>query len=151
MLISEVIKAPILTEKSYSLMDQGIYTFKVDKRSNQYEVARAVEFIFKVQTEKVNIINIARKPKKVGRFSGFVPAYKKAYVYLKEGYVINFFPNEAAEEEKVSKKAKTVKLEEVISKDKASAAEAKAAAKIAAKTKNVVTAKRVVRKDREGK
>ncbi|PAF55405.1 50S ribosomal protein L23 [Mycoplasmopsis agassizii] len=149
MLVNEIIKAPILTEKSYSLMEQRVYTFKIDNRANKIEIAKAVEFIFNVEVEKVNLMKVARKPKKVGRFSGFTSSYKKAYVTLKEGHVINFFPEEAKDDKK-AKKAKVVK-EDVVDKDKADQAQAKAAAKLAAKTSKTATVKKPIKKAREGK
>ncbi|OYD27146.1 LSU ribosomal protein L23P [Mycoplasma testudineum] len=130
MRVSEVIKSPILTEKSYKNMELGIYTFKVDVRTNKVEVAKAVEFIFQVKVAKVNIIKVEKKPKKVGRFSGFVPSYKKAIVYLEKGNVINIFPEEDVKD---STSSKAIKKDKVVSEDKASEAAAKAAAKIAAK------------------
>lgn len=125
--INEVIKYPILSEKSYQQMAAGIYTFAVDFRTNKSEVKKVVEHIFDVKVGKVNISNIKKKPKKVGKFNGFTNRYKKAIVTLSEG-VINIFPEDAEE----APKEKAVKKSE---KKEISEAEKKAAAKIAAKAK----------------
>lgn len=122
--INEVIKYPILSEKTYQQMATGVYTFAVDFRTNKAEVKKVVEHIFDVKVEKVNIISVPKKVKKVGRFEGMTNRYKKAIVTLSEG-TINIFPDEAVEE--VKKDAPKTEKKEM------SDAEKKAAAKIAAK------------------
>lgn len=127
MRITEVIKYPILSEKTYQQMATGVYTFAVDFRTNKAEVKKVVEYIFDVKVAKVNIQTVQKKPKKVGRFEGFTNRYKKAIITLSEG-VINIFPEEV--EAPVETKAKPAKAE----KAEMSEAEKKAAEKIAAKT-----------------
>ena len=61
MLSSEIIKAPIITEKSTKLSQNNKYTFEVDKRANKTEIKAAVEELFKVTVESVNIINGLKK------------------------------------------------------------------------------------------
>ncbi len=124
---NEVIKFPILSEKTYSQMSNHVYTFAVDKRTNKSEVKKVVEFIFDVKVAKVNIFTVPKKPKKLGRFEGFTNGYKKAIVTLKEG-AINIFPEEEVEETK-----KTAPKETKEDTAAATAAEKKAADKIAAK------------------
>lgn len=128
--INEVIKYPILSEKTYQQMATGVYTFAVDFRTNKAEVKRVVEYIFDVKVGKVNIMTVDKKAKKIGRFAGFTNRYKKAIVTLTEG-TINIFPEEveAPVETKETKKAE--KAEKVEMSD----AEKKAAEKIAAKAK----------------
>lgn len=128
--INEVIKYPILSEKTYQQMATGVYTFAVDFRTNKAEVKRVVEYIFDVKVGKVNIMTVDKKAKKIGRFAGFTNRYKKAIVTLTEG-TINIFPEEveAPVETKEAKKAE--KAEKVEMSD----AEKKAAEKIAAKAK----------------
>ena len=124
--VNEVIKYPLLTEKTYSQMQSGIYTFAVDKRTNKAEVKKVIEFIFDVKVERVNIMTVNRKPKKLGRFAGFVAGYKKAIVTLKDGETIQIFPGDAEAapvEEAKPKKEKKAKAE-------VSEAEKKAAEKI---------------------
>ena len=93
--VNEVIKHPILTEKTYAQMAEGVYTFSVDVRTNRAEVKKAVEFIFGVKVEKVNIISVPKKATKLGRSQGFTNRIKKAIVYLADG-AINIFPDDVA-------------------------------------------------------
>lgn len=85
----KIIIEPIITEKSVNLSDEGKYTFKVDKKATKNEIKKAVEKLFKVQVEKVNIIKT--KPKKVrkGRIEGQKGGFKKAIVTLKKGQKID--------------------------------------------------------------
>ncbi|MDP4043183.1 50S ribosomal protein L23 [Mycoplasmopsis arginini] len=127
--INEVIKYPVLTEKSeIARTNQNVYTFVVDKRTNKIEVKKAVEFIFDVKVKRVNIINYDKKPAKLGRFAGFTNAVKKAIVYLDENSKIVLFAEEANEAKKaVENETKTEKVAEV---KEISEAEKKAAEKI---------------------
>ncbi|MGX9340271.1 50S ribosomal protein L23 [Mycoplasma sp. 332] len=127
--INHVIKYPVLTEKSeIARSNQNVYTFVVDRRTNKIEVKKAVEFIFDVKVEKVNIINYDKKPAKLGRFAGFKNAVKKAVVFLDKDSKIVLF----AEEAKEAKKAKEteMKSENVETVKQISEAELKAAEKI---------------------
>lgn len=87
----DIIKRPIITEKSYGLMEENKYTFEVDKNANKLEVKRALEKIFKVEVEKVNIMNVRPKKRRVGRHEGFTPARKKAIAKLAPGHKIEEF------------------------------------------------------------
>ena len=129
--LNEVIKYPILSEKTYAKMAEGVYTFAVDFKTNKAEVKRVVEYIFDVKVEKVNIMTVEKQPKKLGRFAGFTNRYKKAIVKLAEGQ-INIFPEEAAE---AAKEVKATKAKKEDKPTEMSEAEKKAAAKIAAKAK----------------
>ena len=137
--VTEIIKKPIQTEKTNLLQaNNNVVTFEVNWYANKYQIAHAVEFIFKVKVDKVNIIKVGKKPKRVGRFNGFTNRYKKAYVYLAKGEKINFYPEEAKE----TKKKVTEKSEEQVKKEKA--VEEKLAAKLSHKTspeKETVTKK----------
>ncbi len=124
--VNQVIKYPILSEKTYAQMQVGVYTFAVDTRTNKTEIKKAIEFIFDVKVSKVNVMNYDKQPKRVGKFQGYTNAIKKAIVYLAEGQ-INIFPDEA----QVS--AEEVKAEATVSQEGPSEAELKAAEKIAAK------------------
>lgn len=139
--INEVIKYPILSEKTYAQMSTGVYTFAVDPRTNRAEVKQTVEFIFDVKVAKVNIINVDKQPKKLGRSQGFSNKVKKAIITLSEG-VINIFPEEAAPVEEAPAK-KEVKANEV---KEMSDAEKKAAEKIAAKLKEKEAVKETAEK-----
>lgn len=78
----DIIIEPILSEKSYDGIQEKRYTFKVDKKANRTEVKKAIEKIFKVEVEKVNIVNCDGKLKRMGRTQGKTSSYKKAYVKL---------------------------------------------------------------------
>ena len=82
----DVIKAPIITEKSASLSEGGrVVTFSVDPKANKTQIKQAVEKIFNVKVLSVNTINVKPKTKRVGRYSGLANRKKKAIVTLKEG------------------------------------------------------------------
>jgi large subunit ribosomal protein L23 len=87
----EIIKRPIITEKTTKLAEAGVYTFEVDKNANKIEIANAIEEIFKVKVVAVNTINVLPKKKTVGRYSGFKAAYAKAMVKLQAGDKIEGF------------------------------------------------------------
>ena len=83
----DIIKKPLLSEKSYAKISDKIYTFVVDKNSTKIDVKNAVEQIFNVQVEKVNTMNVKGQEKsqntKKGRTVGRTSDYKKAIVTLK--------------------------------------------------------------------
>ncbi len=82
----DTIKFPLLTEKSTDLTASNQYSFCVDKKANKYQVKNAIEDIYNVTVEKVNVINMPKKKKKYRfRIEGYTSAYKKAIVTLKEG------------------------------------------------------------------
>ena len=86
----DIIKAPIITEKSSKISsDDRKYVFKVDVKANKTKVKQAIEKIFDVKVEKVNILNVHPKIRKVGRYSGLTNKYKKAIVTLKENNKID--------------------------------------------------------------
>ena len=82
----DIIKAPIITEKSASLaQDKNTITFSVDTKANKTEIKQAIEKIFDVKVDSVNTINVKPKKKRVGRYTGKTNKVKKAIVKLKEG------------------------------------------------------------------
>lgn len=82
----DVIKAPIITEKSATLSENGnVITLSVDPKANKTQIKQAVEKIFDVKVEKVNTVNVKPKTKRVGRYTGLTNRKKKAIVKLKEG------------------------------------------------------------------
>ncbi|MBM6620250.1 50S ribosomal protein L23 [Micrococcaceae bacterium RIT802] len=83
----DVILAPVVSEKSYGLIDEGKYTFLVDPRSNKTEIKLAVESIFSVKVDSVNTINRAGKRKRTRFGWGTRKATKRAIVSLKEGTI----------------------------------------------------------------
>ena len=79
----DVIRRPIITEKATILKeDEHTLCFEVDRRANATEIRRAVETVFKVKVEDVRVMNVRGKRKRLGRFEGFRPSWKKAYVKL---------------------------------------------------------------------
>ncbi len=80
-----VIKAPIITEKSAALAENNVITFKVDTKANKTQIKQAVETLFNVKVESVNTVNVKPKKKRVGRYVGKTNRVKKAIVRLKEG------------------------------------------------------------------
>ncbi len=88
----DIIIRPIITEKSMKLMDaDNKVTFEVAKGSNKTEVRQAVEGIFNVKVEKVNIMNVRPKAKRMGRHQGTTNAVRKAIVKIAAGQDINLF------------------------------------------------------------
>jgi len=87
----QIIRRPIVTEKTTKLVDQNKYTFEVDRGANKIEIKLAVEEIFNVKVTKVNVINELAKAKKVGQHSGFKPAVYKAIVTLAVGFKIDVY------------------------------------------------------------
>lgn len=88
----DIIRRPIITEKSMSDMADKKYTFIVDIRANKYMIKNAVEEIFKVKVEKVNTIKMMGKIKRMGKYEGRRPGYKKAIVKLTpDSKTIEFF------------------------------------------------------------
>jgi large subunit ribosomal protein L23 len=78
----DIIKRPVITENSMNLVAQKKYTFEVDVKANKTEVKDAIEAIFGVKVEKVNIMNYKGKFKRVGRYSGLTNRRRKAIVTL---------------------------------------------------------------------
>lgn len=88
----DIIKRPVITEASSDLMADKKYTFEVDVRANKTQVKDAVEKIFGVDVEKVNIMNYKGKFKRMGRFGGYTNKRRKAIVTLtKDSKEIEFF------------------------------------------------------------
>ena len=87
-----VILSPSITEKNTALRSgQNKYVFEVDRRSNKKEIKRAVESLFNVKVESINTLVVKGKRKRMGRFSGYRPNWKKAIVKLAEGQSIDKF------------------------------------------------------------
>ncbi len=88
----DIIRKPIITEKSMSEMADKKYTFIVDIKANKFMIKNAVEEIFKVKVERVNTIKMLGKLKRMGKYEGRRPGYKKAIVKLTpDSKTIEFF------------------------------------------------------------
>ncbi len=82
---SDVIIAPVITEKSMANRQANVYTFKVAKDATKNEIKNAVEEAFKVSVKNVNTLNTKSKRRRVGKYAGRTKTYKKAIVTLAEG------------------------------------------------------------------
>lgn len=78
----EILKRPVITEQSSEVMAEKKYTFEVDTRANKTQVKQAVEEIFGVKVEKVNIMNYKGKFKRMGKHAGYTNRRRKAIVKL---------------------------------------------------------------------
>ncbi len=90
--IRQVIRRPLVTEKSnIGREEQNLVTLAVDPAANKHQVRRAVEELFEVQVISVRTMRMPRKSRRVGKFVGRKPEWKKAIVRLAEGQSIEFF------------------------------------------------------------
>jgi large subunit ribosomal protein L23 len=89
--IYDIIKAPVITEKTVELGKKyRKYVFKVEKSATKGQIKQAIEELFKVKVEKVNTANYKGKLRRRGLLRGYKSDWKKAIVTLKEGYSIDF-------------------------------------------------------------
>ncbi len=88
----DIIRRPIITEKASDAKDaQNKITFSVDPRATKLDVKTAIEAVFKVSVEKVNIMSVKGKEKRLGKHLGKRPGWKKAIASLKKGDTIEVF------------------------------------------------------------
>ncbi|OUM95054.1 MAG: 50S ribosomal protein L23 [Thermobacillus sp. ZCTH02-B1] len=78
----DIIKRPVITERTTEMMANKRYVFEVDIKATKPEIKRAVEQIFKVKVVKVNTMRVPAKPKRYGRYEGYTSEWKKAIVQL---------------------------------------------------------------------
>ena len=88
---AQIIKYPIITDKATRILENNQYSFVVDPCSDKIAIKAAIEYLFNVRVTKVNTCSLPRKKKRVGKYIGWKPQYKKAIVTLSEGDVINLF------------------------------------------------------------
>ena len=88
---SQVILAPIVSEKSYAGSTRGSYTFRVHSDAHKTQIRQAVEELFDVKVANVNVISVKPKPKRRGAFKGTRQGWKKAVVQLRAGDTIEIF------------------------------------------------------------
>ena len=89
----DIIKYPIITDKTTKNIENNVYYFQVDTKSNKKDIKIAIESIFNVKVDKINTNVSPPKYKTVGKFKGKIKNYKKAIVKLKDSYTINLFEN----------------------------------------------------------
>ena len=88
----DIIKKPLLSEKSYDGIPSKKYVFVVDERADKTQIKTTVEQIFGVTVDKVNVVNVRGKYKRQGRTEGYTSKFKKAYVKLTaDSKAIEFF------------------------------------------------------------
>ena len=87
----QVLKQPIVTERTTDLKEKRQVVFKVDVQANKREIKRAVEALFDTQVQRVNTARVAGKPKRMGRYVGRRANWKKAVVTIKEGAKVDLF------------------------------------------------------------
>ena len=87
----EILIAPVVSEKSYSLIEDNKYSFRVHSKAHKTQIRQAVEQFFDVTVEGVNIVKVQPKPKRRGMHKGTRPGWKKAVVQIREGETIEIF------------------------------------------------------------
>ena len=90
----EIIKYPIITDKSTRLLSNNQYSFVVSPKSDKPTIKTTIEFLFNVKVIKVNTVHLPKKKKRIGQYIGWKPHYKKAIVTLSKGDTINLFAEE---------------------------------------------------------
>lgn len=103
----DIIIKPIITEESNAGVQEGKYTFKVNKKATKVDIANAVEKLFEVKVLKVNTINVKGKEKRVGRNVGKTSDWKKAIVTIDTNPDDKTYLAKGGKETKISKKYKT--------------------------------------------
>jgi large subunit ribosomal protein L23 len=92
-----VVIRPVISEKSYALIAEGKYTFRVNDRAHKTQIARAVEEIFAVEVARVRTAKVRSKPKRRGLHRGRTRSWKKAVVQLAPGERIELFEGAATD------------------------------------------------------
>ncbi len=87
----EILKRPVVSEKSMAMMEENKYTFLVDPKANKIEIKKAVEEIFKVHVIDVRTLHVKGKLKRQGKYSGYTSDKKKAVVTLRAGDKITVY------------------------------------------------------------
>ena len=107
MVAEDIILAPVITEKSNDELQDGKYTFKVNKKATKIDIKNAVEKLFEVKVLNVNTMNVRGKEKRVGKNVGKTSDWKKAIVTIDIAPEEKTYLAKGGKEVKVSKKYKT--------------------------------------------
>jgi large subunit ribosomal protein L23 len=91
--LPDIIRKPLITEKATLNLENNQYTFEVAPKATKPEIKAAVEALFDVKVTGISTMNPPRKKKRLGRFTGYKPTYKRAVVTLAEGDSIPLFPD----------------------------------------------------------
>lgn len=106
MIAEEIIIKPIVTERSSDALQEGKYTFKVNKKATKVEIAQAVEKLFGVKVLKVHTMSVKGKQKRVGAHTGMTSDWKKAIVTIDTDPAETTYLGKGGKEVKASKKYK---------------------------------------------
>jgi len=90
--LADLVRRPIITEKATLLLENNQYTFEVDPRATKTEIKAAIEMLFEVKVDGISTAKPPLKARRVGKFAGHRPHYKRAVVTLAEGNSIPLFP-----------------------------------------------------------
>nr|ARW65015.1 ribosomal protein L23 [Polysiphonia sertularioides] len=90
----DIIRYPIITDKTTKDLEKNKYCFSVIKNASKKEIKKSIEAIFNVKVKKINTLRMPPKTKTIGKFKGKVANNKRAIVQLHEEYSINLFDNE---------------------------------------------------------
>ncbi|EKV01518.1 ribosomal protein L23 [Leptolyngbya sp. PCC 7375] len=91
--LPDIVRKPIISEKATLNLENNQYTFEVVPKATKTEIKAAVEALFDVKVTGISTMNPPRKKKRLGRFIGYKPTYKRAVVTLAEGDSIPLFPD----------------------------------------------------------
>lgn len=106
MIAEEIIIKPIITERSSEGLQEGKYTFQVNKNATKVEIAKAVEKLFNVKVLKVNTVSVKGKEKRVGAHKGMTSDWKKAIVTIDTNPSEETYLSKGGKEVKTNKKYK---------------------------------------------
>ena len=87
----DLIKYPIITDKATRLLESNQYSFATSNKTTKIDIKLAIEYLFDVKVVSVNTYNSPKKTRRIGKFLGAKPRYKRAIVTLAEGNSINLF------------------------------------------------------------
>lgn len=90
--LADLVRRPIVTEKATMLLENNQYTFEVDPRATKTQIKTAIQELFSVSVTGISTQNPPRKKKRMGKFMGYKPLYKRAVVTLADGDSITLFP-----------------------------------------------------------
>ncbi|MDV3351816.1 50S ribosomal protein L23 [Leptolyngbyaceae cyanobacterium CCMR0082] len=91
--LPDIVRKPIISEKATLNLENNQYTFEVAPKATKTEIKAAIEALFDVKVTGISTMNPPRKKKRLGRFIGYKPTYKRAVVTLAEGDSIPLFPD----------------------------------------------------------
>lgn len=88
----DLVRKPVITEKAIVLLEQNKYVFDVAKKATKPDIKKAIETLFEVKVTKINVQNLPPKKRRMGKYMGNKPQYKRAIVTLAEDDQITLFP-----------------------------------------------------------